>query len=233
MQINRIYFKSNTFPKLKISLLADIHDRPCRDVVDSLKEERPDIIAIAGDLTNHCLSPDSRALAILKRLAEISNVFYCAGNHEGLFGSRDKQLVHEAGAVLLNNEYLKYKGVYIGGLRSGFDGKNRHHNPPPETGWLDEFETLPGGKVLISHHPEYYEKYLKERNIDLILSGHAHGGQIRLGRYGLFSPAQGFFPKYTKGIYDNKLIVSAGLSNTTVIPRINNPRELVIIYTGS
>ena len=69
----------------------------------------------------------------------------------------------------------------------------------------------------------------KYKDIDLILAGHAHGGQIRLFGHGLYAYGQGLFPKYTKGIYDGKLIVSAGLANTSRFPRINNPPEIVFL----
>ena len=232
MQISRIYLNSNRFPKLKIALLADIHDRPCRDVLAALAYEKPDIITVAGDLTDKPLNPDSQALVVLRKCADIAPVFYSAGNHECMFGEKDRRLVSCAGGVLLNNEFRMCRGIYIGGLRTGFDGKSKHSSPPPETAWLADFEKLGGVKVLICHHPEYYEKYLRNRDIDLILSGHAHGGQMRFFGRGLFSPSQGFFPAYTKGSYDGRLVVSAGLANTTFIPRFNNPRDLVLIETG-
>ena len=83
----------------------------------------------------------------------------------------------------------------------------------------------------MSHHPEYYDKYLYvyDNDIDLVLSGHCHGGQIRLFGRGLFAPDQGILPKLTKGVY-KKMIISAGLSNTAKpIPRLFNPTEIVYI----
>ena len=86
-----------------------------------------------------------------------------------------------------------------------------------------------GYKILLSHHPEYYEPYIKELPIDLVLSGHAHGGQCRIFGQGLIAPGQGFFPKYTSGIYDERLIVSRGIGNQFIVPRVNNPREIIVI----
>ena len=95
--------------------------------------------------------------------------------------------------------------------------------------WLDGFECQPGYRLLLSHHPEYWHRYLRSRQIDLILSGHAHGGQIRLFGQGLFSPGQGLLPKYSSGIHGN-MIISRGLSNTGgVVPRLFNPTETVYI----
>jgi hypothetical protein len=94
----------------------------------------------------------------------------------------------------------------------------------PDTEWLKD--SPEGYKVLLSHHPEYFG--LIKDYADLILAGHSHGGQIRLFGHGLFAPGQGFLPKYSKGRYEN-MIVSAGLANTTWVPRLFNPTEIVIV----
>ena len=87
-----------------------------------------------------------------------------------------------------------------------------------------------GYKVLLSHHPEYYPEYIKDLDIDLILSGHAHGGQLRFFGRGLFAPGQGLLPKYTSGIHDGRMIVSRGLANNAPpIPRLFNSKELIFI----
>ena len=110
---------------------------------------------------------------------------------------------------------------------SGIGGAVHASLHKPETGWLEEYCSAPGYHVLLSHHPEYYP--LIPDSIDLILSGHAHGGQWRFFGHGVWSPGQGWWPRYTKGVYENRLVVSAGLSNTTWIPRLFNPTEVVYI----
>ena len=103
----------------------------------------------------------------------------------------------------------------------------------PETAWMDTFEQQQGYHILLSHHPEYWEPYLMNRRIDLVLSGHAHGGQIRLFDHGLYAPGQGCWPKYTRGVHTGvfgTMVISTGLSNTGgIIPRLFNPREIVYI----
>ena len=103
----------------------------------------------------------------------------------------------------------------------------------PEIAWMDTFEQQQGYHILLSHHPEYWEPYLMNRRIDLVLSGHAHGGQIRLFGHGLYAPGQGCWPKYTHGVHTGvfgTMIISAGLSNTGgIIPRLFNPREIIYI----
>lgn len=140
------------------------------------------------------------------------------------------------GVHVLNDEWEAFNDeIIIGGLTSSFYHKCEYHDPLepmelfPETGWLEEFEKQEGYKILLDHHPENYEPYTKKRKIDLILSGHNHGGQIRLFGKGLYARNQGVFPKYDGGLFDDRLVVSRGLSNTIPIPRWFNPTEIVFI----
>ena len=92
---------------------------------------------------------------------------------------------------------------------------------------------LPGYRILLAHRPEAIDEY-RQMDFDLILSGHAHGGQWRIPGWinGVYAPGQGFFPRYAGGVYpldDLVMIVSRGLSNNTWVPRIFNPPELVMI----
>lgn len=102
----------------------------------------------------------------------------------------------------------------------------------PDTSWLHDFAASSGYHILLSHHPEYYP--FIPSSIDLVLSGHAHGGQWNYYSFkdrrwkGIFAPGQGLFPKYTSGMY-GKMIVSRGLANTTWVPRICNPTEVVYV----
>ena len=98
----------------------------------------------------------------------------------------------------------------------------------PETEWLAEFAAVDGFHVLLSHHPEYWQR-IKDYAIELCLSAHAHGGQWRLFGHGVWSPGQGFWSKYTSGVHDSRLVISRGLSNTAGVPRFFNPTEVVFI----
>ena len=155
------------------------------------------------------------------------------------------------------------KPIFIGGLTSATivrfrefarrfpkeDWEKRHHSnidylrfkeqvSEPDAEWLFDFEKEDGDKLLLSHHPEYWTDdlpLLELHPIDLVLSGHAHGGQIRLFGHGLFAPDQGIFPKYVSGVFTGghgRMVVTRGLCNTAKIPRIGNPAELVIIKTS-
>lgn len=243
-----------SFPvPLSIALVADLHDHPYTDIISSLQTNKPDIICIAGDFT-HGGFPASGlkmentkyALSFLAACTVIAPVYVSLGNHEWLFCEQDLDVIRSVGAVVLDNSFVLKDGVVIGGLtsarftgyrlyRKGFDSLAypRPYYPDvkkliPDLSWLDAFEAQPGYKILLSHHPEYYDAYLRDREIDLILSGHAHGGQIRLFGHGLFAPGQGLLPKYTSGVHGN-LILTRGLSNTAFLPRFFNPTELVYI----
>lgn len=113
-----------------------------------------------------------------------------------------------------------------GGLRFKPDRK-------PNRKWLKEFASTPGYHILLCHHPTHIS--LIPKNVEIILSGHAHGGQVRYYSFkthrweGLFSPGQGFFPKLTSGVHENRLVISRGLANTASLPRLFNPREIVFV----
>lgn len=238
MQVSRYFINSAKISALKIALVSDVHDRDFGAVQSSLSEEEPDIIALAGDITNKRMSGNFAAEKVFRSCAEIAPSFFCPGNHEYAFAASDRKACEEAGVCFLDDEFVSREGVFIGGLRSGCRGEKCRRSsvsPEPRTEWLTAFDRQNGFKILLSHHPEYYTRYIRHLDIDLILSGHAHGGQIRLFNRGLFSPNQGFFPEYTKGVYDGRLVVGTGLSNTAgIIPRFNNPAELVMIkITGS
>ena len=127
---------------------------------------------------------------------------------------------------------------------AGYERYPYHKRPrdilkyPTESAWLDDFERQPGYRILLSHHPEYWcmrEPMLRDRIIDLVLSGHAHGGQWQLLGRGILAPGQGFFPKYTHGMHfgpRGRMIVSRGLHNPfAYIPRWGNPCELIYVET--
>lgn len=112
----------------------------------------------------------------------------------------------------------------------GLEQRREANKHAPDTSWLSGFcSDSPGSvHILLSHHPEIWPQ-IKQYPFDLCLSAHCHGGQIRVFGHGVWAPGQNFWPQYTKGVYENRLVVSAGLSNTTWIPRIMNPTEVVYL----
>ena len=116
-----------------------------------------------------------------------------------------------------------------------FNMNSEEYYESVDASWLPDFEAQEGYKLLICHHPEYWaikEPGLESHKIDLVVAGHAHGGQIRLFGHGVFAPYQGFWPKYTSGVHDGdfgKLVISRGLSNPVPVPRLFNPCEMVYV----
>ncbi|MBR1676856.1 MAG: metallophosphoesterase [Clostridia bacterium] len=221
------YKVSEQFNKT-IAIVSDFHNKAYQDIFDCLNNDCPDIICIAGDLIHDkSLKQSKNATDLLKLCSEIAPTFYSFGNHEKHLTDNDVIDIVKYGVVPLDNAAVQCGTINIGGFSSFGYGDTPEKD---RLKWLDEFEKLKGYKILLCHHPEYYPTYLKDREIDLVVSGHAHGGQIRLFGKGLFAPGQGIFPKYTKGIYDNKLIVSTGIANTGgIIPRLFNRPEIVYI----
>lgn len=233
---------TNIDERLTIAHLADIHGKTRECILDAVRREKPDIIALTGDLADGDECADEKCLRFLSSLVRAAPVFYSLGNHEIGLSDDTRRAVCATGVHLLDDSFERFRGITVGGLTSGFfhagigNGKKNPHlfgSPAPDIPFLERFAKEDGVKLLLSHHPEYYFDYIKERNIDLVLSGHAHGGQIRLFGRGLMAPGQGFFPKYTSGVHDGRLVISRGLANTAMlIPRLFNETELIIIKIG-
>ena len=249
MKTTHLSLKNAKFGKsLTLALVSDLHSGEPEGVIEILKKEAPDYILMPGDifenLDGSCDEKNNRAFSLLREAAEIAPTFYSCGNHEdGECGSwwkiwkkhngrergyseENKKRIADSGVVYLEDEYAVVDGIAFGGLASGLLRADKE----PRCEWLSEFEALDMPKVLLCHHPEYYEKHVKNRNIDITVSGHAHGGQWRIFGRGVFAPGQGLFPKYTSGVHDGRLVISRGLKRGFPIPRFFNPREVVIIH---
>lgn len=225
-KVSRYYLSSKRTPKLKFAFVSDLHDFENEPIIEAIISEKADAVLIGGDFI-HGERIYKRGFEFLAKAAEIAPTFVALGNHETGYSGDLRSKIKSTGAVLLDNEYTEFKGIKIGGLTSG---KFYEHNGfMPRTDWLEDLSCENQFKILLCHHPEYYEKYIKKLPIELTLSGHAHGGQWRFFGRGVYAPGQGIFPKYTSGMYDGRLLVSRGLGNLYFIPKINNPPEILII----
>ena len=237
----------------KACVVADLHDHGYRQILPILKAERPDLILIPGDLTETLreeLDPSARpGLSLLGECAALAPTFYTFGNHEigGCHGRIRKakrsatplsfslfpvwrEIIAATGATLLLDEHIEWNGVTIGALGSGLLNPGKI----PDFSMLEDFTAQDGYKLLLCHHPEYYDRYLRPYPIDLTVSGHAHGGQWRFFGRGVYAPDQGLFPKYTAGMHENRLIISRGVANSVAgIPRIFNPFEVVTVEVNA
>lgn len=234
--------------KLKFVVITDLHNKEYgeknADLAELVKEQNPDFIAVCGDMVNRSDPDTTKMKDVLEKLADIAPTYCCLGNHErdnaAEFGTDFKSEIDSTGAVLLDDEYIKFtkngKSVLIGGMSDYpyYEFYTPEDDVPSRTLWEEFAEKAKDNFTILLHHqPEYIAEDAKKTDIDLIVCGHTHGGQIQLPFIGgVIAPNQGLFPKYDKGEFDldgTKMIVCAGLSNTVFIPRINNQVEIGVI----
>lgn len=227
------------------ALVADLHGGDPTDVIKILADEAPDYILMAGDIFERLDGTKDKkyenGIKLMSEAAKIAPTFYSTGNHEdgGVhswslkwriqtkereYDEATLEEIKKIGVTMLTDSHVLKDGIAFGGLCSGLIMEGR----TPNLSFLEEFSKIDAPKVLLCHHPEYYEKYLKDMPIDLIVSGHAHGGQWRFFGRGVYAPGQGLFPKYTYGIHNDRFVVSTGLK-TGRIPRFFNPPEVVFV----
>lgn len=231
MEINKYEINAGLEKGLRAAVVSDLHSSPFGELQKRISELSPDLILCPGDMI-HRADPKEKGIDFLFEAAKKYPVFCSLGNHEVKHGTDVREAIRASGAILLDNEWTGFGEIAVGGLSTGYaiDEKQGRckETPPPNVGALDGFFKENRFKILLSHHPEYYVKYLADKNVDLVLSGHAHGGQWRIFGRGIFAPGQGIFPKYTSGFY-GKMLVSRGLANNVKIPRIFNKPELIIL----
>lgn len=230
------------FEGFKIAHVSDLHNavfgRKNEKLLSLIRAAEPDIIAITGDLIDSRHTDIDSAMAFVEAAAEIAPVYYVTGNHESRldFDEIEPRLI-AAGARVLRNEA---EDIGRGGERirlAGIDDPSFiRTGGTAEERAAAELEQLGDGggtfTVLLAHRPELVEVYA-EYGAGLVLSGHAHGGQVRLPLLGgLYAPGQGLLPEYDSGLYslgETQMVVSRGLGNSVAPLRVNNRPELVIV----
>ncbi len=246
-----VLLKNLTYP-VRFILLSDLHGksfgRENSRLIAKIQEQSPDAIFLDGDMI------DSRAdssdvqelLRLIERLCEIAPVYFAPGNHELEYMQADVSLltqVTEAGAVVVNDSYVDVtiagQPLRIGGTMGHafyFGRSEEEFSSSPEYQFLKAFEDTDMPKICLAHMPDtfIFNGAYNLWNVDLVLSGHTHGGLIRLPFIGgLYAPMQGWFPEYDRGYFrlgeHMQMVISAGLSGHGIIPRINNPPEIVVI----
>ena len=231
--------------QLRLAVASDLHGMGHKRVLRILQAEKPDLILIPGDLMEdiQLADPTDAGYEFLRSCAHIAPTYYSLGNHEtGCYHKgkpwskptkkplppHTKEYVAATGAILLDDEICTRDGLTICGLTSGLDGKINQ----PNLSLLKELDERDGFHILLCHHPEYFMPYIQKTGIELTVSGHAHGGQWRLFGQGAFAPGQGILPKYTSGVLENRCVISRGIGNHTIYPRIFNTPEVVMICYG-
>ena len=235
----------DAFDGYRIAHVSDLHNaelgKDNEKLLDMLREAKPDIIAITGDLIDSRNTDIDIALRFTKAAMEIAPCYYVTGNHEARVSEYDelKAGLIEQGVLVLEDATTE---ISLDGDTITLIGVN---DPSYQTDYLfGDSETVMNGKlqeisddkngftVLLSHRPELFEIYA-DNNMDLVLSGHAHGGQFRLPFVGgLVAPNQGLFPKYDAGLYteeNTNMVVSRGIGNSILPFRFNNRPEVILI----
>ena len=215
------------FQLARVAVVADVHlpdtlvntDR----LISCVAAQRPDAIFLPGDLTNSYTDFDAAGLKRLAvGLAAIAPCFAIPGNHEMRLERepRYRKILESCGVRYMSDSYADWEK----------DGRTlrlygmKERRPAPL-----EVENQPA--IVLAHRPEYLEYYRRAR-WDLVVCGHAHGGQVRVGNRSLYAPGQGFLPTYTNGVYtagDTTMVVSRGLGNSSIPWRVGNRPHLPVL----
>ena len=234
-----------SFDGYRIAHVSDLHNaemgKDNETLLTMLRDADPDRIAITGDLIDSRNTDIEVALQFVRAAVKIAPCYYVTGNHEARVNEYGelKAGMEAAGVTVL--EDAKFE-ISIDGETIMLIGVN---DPSYQTDYLfGDTKTVMNTKleelhteqdrftILLSHRPELFETYV-DHDLDLVLSGHAHGGQFRLPFIGgLVAPNQGFFPEYDAGIYtegNTNMLVSRGIGNSILPFRINNRPEVILI----
>lgn len=234
-----------TFDGYKIAHVSDLHNaeigKENEKLLNLLRNANPDIIVITGDIVDSRNTNIEIALDFVKESMQIAPCYYVTGNHEARVSEYEefKTHVEAIGVSVLENEQmeLEQNGECITIL--GVDDPSftvdyllGDSNSLMESRLEEIITDEDDYRILLSHRPELFDLYVKY-DMDLVFTGHAHGGQFRLPFIGgIIAPNQGFFPEYDAGLYyeDNTtMIVSRGIGNSLFPFRVNNPPEVVLI----
>lgn len=232
---------------ITIVVIADLHNQYFGEnqqkIFDMVSKSNPDIILMPGDMTNSPYYCDAM-LSFMEQAVEIAPCYYVLGNHEYWSGEEDAicEAVSNTGVTVLRSQiaslYFSGNTIEIHGI-DDYEA-NYYDEDYTELSWEVQLGNMwhenrkENLSILMSHHPERVDDY-SQYEYDLIVAGHAHGGQGRIPFIlnGLWAPNQGWFPKYAGGQYSlndfTTMIVSRGLYNYKWMPRIFNPSEIVVI----
>lgn len=233
-----------SFSDYKIVHLTDFHIGDSvwlyNSVIEKVSALEPDVIVVTGDFIDNYEYNEENALNVAKRLCAISEVYYVSGNHEGALISTHPDLLetlNSAGFKLLDNDYVYLekdgKRIALAGTKDESMYLAENFEELRQSGIKKSTQGIPDDTftVFLAHRPENIELYARENT--LVLSGHAHGGQIYMPFIGgLYAPGQGFLPKYYSGMYEVngcKMLVNRGIGNSSAPQRIFNQPEVALI----
>ena len=248
LMVNEIKITNDKIPQsfegFRIAQVSDLHNaelgKDNNKLIEKLNECEPDIIVLTGDLIDSNHTNLEVALSFARKAVKIAPCYFVTGNHEAWVGSQYEELktsLENAGVTVLQDEAIELnygdECIQLIGLNDpDFSERDSFLSESILETKLSQVNISNGFTILLSHRPEHFNVY-QNKNIDLVLSGHAHGGQFRLPFLGgVIAPNQGLFPKYDAGIYTENgttMIVSRGIGNSIIPVRINNRPEIIII----
>ena len=227
---------------INVTIISDLHENifgeDNTDLIKKIEKQSPDIILVAGDMTNEDSTDIKLVTNLMKRLSEIAPVFYSLGNTEydniTKFNSDIIEQLENVNVTVLDKEYedikIKNTTIRVGGMYEyafALNGNSTYK-------FLCDFQDTESYKIMMAHRPDsfIFGDASEVWDIDLVVSGHTHGGQVRLPFMGgLYVGDQGYFPMYDKGLFDLnkiKILITSGLgSGHQKIPRFNNVPEVV------
>ena len=232
------------FDNSRIVQISDLHNAEFGEnnekLLLMLKQAAADIIAITGDMIDSRNTDIDVAISFAQKAVNIAPVYYVNGNHESRVSGeyeKLKQGLTDAGVTILENssaditigdEAITLIGINDPTFRMDIVDDTMEQNIAHQL--VNVIPDNDNYKVLLAHRPEYFDVYAG--NVDLVLSGHAHGGQFRIPFIGgLVAPGQGFFPEYYEGSHikeNTEMIVSRGIGNSIIPFRINNKPEIIV-----
>ena len=253
LELNTYSISSENLPDefngFRIVHISDLHNAEFGEdnfkLISMIKEANPDVIVITGDVVDSRRTDIDISFNFIEEALKIAPCYYVSGNHESRIDEYDilKEKMIKAGVEVLENQTsvitrsnsnIKIIGINDPSFNSDYlmgDEKSVIVSQLKIVAQNEEDLT-----VLLSHRPEFFELYASYK-FDLVLSGHAHGGQFVLPFLGgLFAPGQGFFPKYDAGLFEKNgtnMIVSRGIGNSIIPLRVNNRPEVILIELHS
>lgn len=238
----------NDFENYKIIQISDFHNTKSKkltdDLVRKIEKNQPNLIVITGDLVDATKTDIDTAINFIFRINEFAPIYYVTGNHEASISRYDEleaKLISNKVTILDDKaEIIKINDSEINLIGINDPKFSSNSYTTDSTIINDSLKPIEYDKnnftILLSHRPELFETYV-ENNINLVLTGHAHGGQIRIPFIGgLVAPNQGLFPEYTSGKFEKNnttMVISRGIGNSIIPYRINNRPEMVVVTLSS
>lgn len=245
------YTTEKAVGEVRMIVISDLHDhrfgKDNEELAKKIQGQTPDLILLDGDIMNEDSADASVPCTLIKRLKEIAPVYFALGNHEMGYMEDHPELIEEleeAGACVLEKEYadidINGTALRLGGMYDyafGLNGNNDAEAAPPDIrGFLEEYQETGRLKIMMAHRPDsfIFGNAASYWNLDFVISGHNHGGQVILPVLGgLYGGDQGWIPEYIHGMYQKdhiQLFVTSGLgSHKQILPRFNNPPEIAVV----